>query len=318
MVMPAPIAAEPSMQSAHLGELVPPLLACAVYIVLYSRRAHALHREGRPVRRLRQACFCAGVLLMAIVQLPPLDGLADEVLVAHMVQHILIGDLASLLIVLGLTGPMLAPLLRVRAARPLRALRHPVTALVLWAIDLYAWHIPALYQLAIRHDLVHALEHACMLWFGTLLWLALIGPLPKPAWLKSWAGLGYVIAVRFVGALLANALIWTQTVFYPVYRAGDAARGLSPLSDQNAAGALMMVEQVLLTTALLTWLFLRLIGRDEQRQDLLDLAALSGVPLSEERAARAVEAEAVGRLRDHLLSAMPEAAEPDGRGHAER
>jgi putative membrane protein len=327
MVMPALIA-EPSMLSLHLGELVPPVLACAVYLVLYGRRAHTLRREERPVRRLRKACFVAGVLLMAIVQIPPLDGLADEVLVAHMIQHILIGDVAALLIVLGLTGPVLAPLLRLRATRPLRTLANPVTALALWAIDLYAWHLPLLYQLAIRHDLVHALEHACLLWFGMLLWLALIGPLPKPAWLKGWATLGYVIAVRFVGALLANALIWTQTVFYPVYRAGDAARGLNPLSDQNAAGAVMMVEQVLLTTALLTWLFLRFVDRDEQRQDLLDLAAGSGLPLSEERAARAAEAGAAPRLRDRLVSAMPEATmpeaaapeatAPDGQGHAQR
>jgi putative membrane protein len=312
------IAATPSMQSLHLGEFLPPLAACVVYLALYRRRVATLSREGRPVSRWRQSSFLAGVLLMAIVQLPPLDGLADEVLVAHMLQHILIGDFASLLIVLGLTGPVLAPLLRLRVPRPLRALAHPVPALVLWAADLYAWHLPLLYQLAIRHDLVHALEHACLLWFGTLLWLALIGPLPKPAWFKGWASLGYVIAVRFVGALLANALIWTQTVFYPVYRASDAARGLSPLSDQNAAGALMMVEQVVLTTALLAWLFLRLVNREEQRQDLLDLAASSGLPLSEERARRAAEAGMALRLRQRLLSSGQETSKPSEHGHAER
>ena len=75
---------------------------------------------------------------------------------------------------------------------------------------------------------VHALEHACMLWFGTLLWLAVIGPLPKPRWFAGWWELGYLILVRFLGAVLANALIWAQAVFYPVYRASDAAHGLNP------------------------------------------------------------------------------------------
>src|SRR5579863_497812 len=210
----------------HIGEFQPPIVAAVAYLVLYLRRARTLSREGRPVARWRVWSFVAGVLLMVIVQVGPLDTLADEVLFAHMIQHIVIGDLASLLIVLGLTGPVLAPLLRIRVTRPLRVLAHPLIALTLWAADLYAWHLPLLYQLAIRHDLVHALEHACLLWFGTLLWLALIGPLPKPRWFAGWGQVGYVALVRIAGSLLGNAMIWAQTVFYPVYRSTDAARGL--------------------------------------------------------------------------------------------
>jgi cytochrome c oxidase assembly factor CtaG len=293
--------ADPAGSSLHLGEFLPPLLACALYVSLYQRRARSLLCRGRPVVYWRQLSFIAGALLMAIVQLPPLDGLADEVLLAHMAQHIVIGDVASLLIVLGLSGPVLAPLLRIHATRPLRTLANPIIALVLWAADLYVWHLPLLYQLAIRHDLVHALEHACLLWFGTLLWLGLIGPLPKPAWFKGWAELGYVAGVRFVGAILANALIWAQTTFYPVYRASDSARGLNPVSDQNLAGAAMMVEQLLLTTILLAWLFLRFARRDEQSQALLDAVAAGGATLSRERAERAAAAGGAERLRRRLL-----------------
>ncbi|HUB73564.1 MAG TPA: cytochrome c oxidase assembly protein [Solirubrobacteraceae bacterium] len=319
MLAPTMIAAaDPSVHSLHLGEFIPPVAAGVVYLALYMRRVRTLAREGRPVVRWRRRSFLAGVLLVAIVQVPPFDGLADEVLVVHMVQHLLIGDLASLLIVLGLSGPVLAPLLRLRATRPLRTLSHPMTALVLWAVDLYAWHLPILYELAIRHDLVHACEHACLLWFGSLLWLALIGPLPKPAWFRGWASIGYVVAVRFVGAVLANALIWTEVAFYPIYRFSDAARGINPVLDQNAAGAVMMVEEVVLTTVLLAWLFLRFVNREEQRQGLLDLAAGGGVELSEERAARAADADAAPRLRERLLQAVGETSQPDGRGHAER
>ena len=106
------------------------------------------------------------------MQLPPCDTIADEVLLAHMIQHLIIGEIASLFIVFGLTGPMLAPLLHFRFTRPLRVLANPVLALASGAVNLYTWHLPLLYQLAIRHDLVHALEHACLLWFGALLWLA--------------------------------------------------------------------------------------------------------------------------------------------------
>lgn len=286
----------------HLAEFIPPLGATFLYLLLYRRRMAMLAAEGRPVAPWRVASFVCGVVMVAAVQVGPLDGLADTLLVAHMIQHIVIGDLASLLIVLGLTGPVLAPLMHTKASRAMRRLSHPLVALTLWAIDLYAWHLPLFYQLAIEHDLVHALEHACLLWFGCLLWLALVGPLPKPSWFLGWWSLGYVILVRFVGAVLANALIWAQTVFYPVYRASDAGRGLSPLSDQNLAGGVMMVEQVLLTTALLVWLLARLLRQDEDRQGLLDLAASRGVQLDEERAARAARAGATARMRERLQS----------------
>jgi putative membrane protein len=298
---------------SHPAEALPPLLALVAYLTLYTIRTRTLARERRPVAGWRRASFAFGVVLMAAVQVGPADSLADSVLVAHMVQHIVIGDIASLFIVLGLTGPVLQPLLHMRPTRPLRTLASPAIALVLWAVDLYVWHLPLFYQLAIQHDLVHALEHACMLWFGTLLWLALIGPLPKPAWFTGWGTLIYVIGVRFIGAILANVLIWAQTVFYPVYKSTDASRGLNPLSDQNLAGGVMMIEQIVLTTLLLGWLFYRFAQQDEERQELLDFAAEHGVELSDERAARAARAGRGKLLRERILAgaSIDEAAEAE-------
>jgi cytochrome c oxidase assembly factor CtaG len=299
----------------HLGEALPPLLACLAYTVAYLTRTRTLRRRCRPVALWRQASFVAGVVLVTAVQLPPLDDLADRVLVAHMVQHLVIGDLASFLVVLGLTGPVLQPLLQMRWMRWSRLLTHPVVALALWAADYYVWHLPLLYQLALRHDLVHALEHASYFWFGVLLWLALLGPLPKPRWFDNWARLGYVVAVRFLGAALANAFIWASTVFYPYYEGRDE---LNPVSDQNVAGAIMMLEQIVLTTLLLAWLFHRAATQDEQSQQLLDLADDRGVALSEERARRAASGGAVERLRVRVLS-QPSEHRSDGRdGHPEQ
>jgi putative membrane protein len=286
----------------HWSELAPPLVASVAYLTLYGRRLQTLSREGRPVERWRVASFVTGVVLLAAVQVGPLDSLADQVLVAHMAQHIVIGDFCSLLIVFGLTGPVLQPLLHIRATRPLRVLAHPLVALGLWALNLYAWHVPLFYQAAIRHDGIHALEHACMFWFGTLLWLGLIGPLPKPRWFAGWGALGYVILVRFTGAVLGNVLIWANSVFYGVYKPTDAARGLNALSDQNLAGGLMMIEEMILTTILLGWLFYRFAQQDEDRQALLDFAQEHGVELSDDRAARAAMAGTSARLRDRLLA----------------
>ena len=296
----------------HLGEFGPPVVACVLYLTLFGARARTLRREGRPVVGWRAASFVVGVLSVGLVQLPPFDSLADDVLLWHMIQHIILGDISSLLIVFGLTGPVLAPLLRIRFTRPVRVLANPAVALVLWAVDLYVWHLPLLYDLAIRHDLVHALEHMCFLWFGMLLWLGLIGPLPKPAWFGGWSRLGYVFSVRLLGGILGNVLIWTQTVVYPVYKATDAARGLNPVSDQNIAGGAMMIEQIILTIVLLGWLFLRFAAQDDERQALVDLANVHGVVLSNERAQRAAAAGAGERLRERVLSESGERTSDPG------
>jgi len=97
-----------------------------------------------------------------------------------------------------------------------------------------------------------------------------------------------------------------KTIFHPVYRASDAARGLDPLSDQNLAGALMMVEQMLLTVFVLAWLFFRFARQDDERQALLELAAERGVALSEQRATLAAEAGTADQLRQRLLARASE------------
>jgi cytochrome c oxidase assembly factor CtaG len=294
----------------HLGEFLPPVLASALYLTCFTLRARKLRRQGRPVATWRRLAFLSGVVMVAVVQLPPLDTLSDQVLLPHMIQHIVIGDIASLLIALGLTGPVLQPLLRIRVTRPLRVLASPLVALPLWGIDLFGWHLPLLYQLAIRHDLVHAAEHACLLWFGTVLWLALIGPLPKPAWFTTGSRLLYVVAIRLIGTILGSVFIWIQGIVYPVYTASDHARGLDPLSDQNIAGGVMMIEQMLLTIVLLGWLFMRFAIDDEQRQALLDVATRRGVALSNERAARAAAAGRAEHLRRQLLETQPSPEQP--------
>jgi putative membrane protein len=227
-----------------------------------------------------------------------------------MAEHLVIGDLAALLLVLGLTGPLLAPLLRIRAIDRLRSLTHPVAAGTLWALDLYLWHTPFLYQAALRHDLVHAIEHACFLFFGMNLWMPLFGPFPQPAWFGNFAKLVYIVAVRLIGTVLANILLWDSTVIYRFYH---GAHGISAADDQSAAGAVMMIEGSILTICLFCWLFLKTAREAEERQELVELAAARGVPLSERRAARAVAAGRGAELRRRVLAeaAARARAQPD-------
>ena len=270
----------------------------------YWARARTLSGAGRPVPGWRKACFAAGLVVLEIALSPPVDTLSDQLLIAHMAEHLLIGDIAALLFVLGLTGPVLAPLLRNPVIARLRVLTHPVVAVALWGVNFYVWHIPALYQGALRHDAIHALEHATFLSFGIAVWMALLGPWPKPVWFSNGARLSYIIAVRLIGAVLGNVLVFGGTAFYPYYRPGDALWHISPLADQVAAGGLMMVEESLLTLGLFCWLFLRVAGQNEQRQQLLDFAQEHGLSLDESRAQRAVAAGRGDELMERLRSGL--------------
>jgi cytochrome c oxidase assembly factor CtaG len=280
----------------------------------YHVRARTLARGHRPVPTWRQVCFASGLAVLLIAASPPVDTLSDQLLVAHMAEHLLIGDIAALLLVLGLTGPMLAPLLHNRPAAALRFFTHPVVAIVCWGVNFYVWHLPVLYQAALRDDALHALEHATFLAFGMAVWMALLGPWPKPVWFSNGARLAYIVVVRLTGTVLANVLIFGGTVFYPIYHDGDAHWHISPAADQVAAGGLMMVEESFLTIGLFCWLFLRVARQNEQRQALLDYALAHGIALDERRAQRAVAAGRSDELWQRLRRTAPEEPVRTGSG----
>ncbi len=285
------------------------LLPATIGGILYALRVHHLAGTARAVPGWRRACFFGGLLLMAAT-LSALGSLSDELFWAHMVEHLVIGDLGTLLLVLGLTGPVLAPVLRIGFFDRLRVLAHPLVAFPLWALNLYFWHVPYFHVAAVHHPGVHALQHFCFVAFGFNMWMALLGPLPKPAWFGNLARLFYIIAVRFTGAVLGNVFVFGGHVFFSVYAAGERAHGISPGADQNAAGAIMMVEGSILTLLLFGWLFARAARESEERQELLELAAARGVELSEARAARAVAAGRGAELRRRIESGSSPTGSP--------
>src|SRR3954463_3213694 len=120
--------------------------------ILYWLRARKLKARGTPVPTTRQWCWYGGLALMVATLVSPLAQLSDELFFAHMVEHLLLADLGALLLVLGLTGPILAPVLGAPGLHWLRVLAHPVVAISLWAANFYVWHLPVLYQGAVEHD----------------------------------------------------------------------------------------------------------------------------------------------------------------------
>lgn len=281
-----------------------PSISLIVIAIAYAVRVVRLSGERRPVPLRRQCSFLAGLAVLAVAYVSPLDGLSDELLTFHMVQHLLIMDVAALLFVLGLTGPIMQPLLAIRGLRWVRHLANPIVALAVWTVLLYAWHIPALYEAAtFDSELIHALQHSAFFLAGFAFWMSLLGPLPKPSWFGGAANAGFVAAVRLIGAVLANVLMWSGSVIYARYEPVEAGYDISGLTDQGLAGVVMMAESTVITLAVLTWLILRWARRDTERQELLDLAVAHGVELDPDRAERAVNAGQGQRLRERIEAA---------------
>jgi cytochrome c oxidase assembly factor CtaG len=279
-------------------ELIPIALAAA----LYWHRAAVLGRERRPVRAWRQWCFGAGLATVAVALFSPIGHISDELVIAHMGEHLLIGDVATLLLVLGLTRSLLQPVLALPYVGRLEVLAHPLVALPVWALNLYLWHVPGIYQDAYGTAPVHALEHATFLFFGCLMWMPVFGPLPKPEWFGAGWKVAYVVAVRFVGAVLGNILMWSGSILYPVYAAGERYWHVSPHADQSTAGALMMVEGTFVALGVLAWVFFEVAREGDEKQRLLDLAHERGIELDERRARRAVAAGHGALLEERITA----------------
>jgi cytochrome c oxidase assembly factor CtaG len=160
--------------------------------------------------------------------------------------------------------------LALRAVDRLRVLTHPLVALPLWAVNLYVWHLPVLYQAALRHDSIHALEHMLFFTCGGLMWAPVVETLPAPAWFGTGMKLGYIAVVRLIETVLGNVYVWTSSVFYPWYVHAHPRWGISAVHDQNLAGVVMMAEGSIVTLGALVWLFLRLAAEGELRQQLLE------------------------------------------------
>jgi putative membrane protein len=274
---------------------VDPLQLALVGVVglAYATRVRTLAIRGRRVAAPRVVAFCTGLVVLILALCSPVDSLGENRLFSvHMVQHLAIGDLAAVCLVLGVTGPVLRPLLAVGAVRNLRLLLHPLVALPLWCANLYLWHLPVAYEAALHHDVVHALEHACFLGAGIALWAALLEPLPGPVWFTAGWKLGYLGAAQTAQILLASVFLWSGHVFYETYAAAAPLAGVSPLTDQALGGAVMLGEATVVMAVAFSWAFFAFFREGERRQQLVEQGASGRVAT---RAARYGRGPAVSR-----------------------
>lgn len=264
----------------HIHWLADPgvLAPIALLVWVYARRFRAARREegGRGAGPLQAVAFTAGVLALLAAVASPLDGLGEDYLFsAHMAQHVLLGDIAPVLLLLSLSRVIMRPATRrlMVVERKIGPFASPWTGLVLWLGLMYLWHVPALYDAALQHPVVHLMEHASFFTAGICVWWPLIQPVPMRRPLRGLQTITYIGCAKFGLAALGLYLTWSSSVLYPYYEGVPRIWGLSPIEDQNAGGAIMMVEQSLTFVIALVVLFSRMLGQseiEERRKERLE------------------------------------------------
>jgi len=254
------------------------LIAIAALSYIYVRRFIQARAEagGRGAGPFPAACFAAALLVLLAATVSPIDALGEDYLFSmHMVQHILIGDIAPLLVLLSLSRVIMRPLTRrlMSVERALGPLAHPATGIVVWLALIYVWHVPAMYDAALRHVAIHALEHACFFAAGVALWWPLIQPVPMRHRLTGLGTFGYLGVAKLSIGALGIFLTWSHGVAYDYYEQVPRVWGLSAIDDQNLGGAIMMVEQSLVLVIAFCVLFVRMLlqsEEDERRRERLE------------------------------------------------
>ena len=217
--------------------------------VLYLRAVHVLGGRGYDVPFWQQVAWHGGIALTATGLLSPIDGLAEDLLSAHMAQHLLIADLAAPLLLVGMRSPVYAFFLprpalvaaarRRRLRKVFRTLRRPLVAIPVYVALLYGWHMAFLFEGAMESDALHVLQHWSFVFGSLLVWWAPLDPKRRRLHGELWK-VGHLLGARLAGMFLGMAFVMMRSPAYDAY--GDRARehGLSPLSDQQLAGGMML------------------------------------------------------------------------------
>jgi putative membrane protein len=264
------------------------ILALGLAAWLYARAYRRARARSTAVGAGHWVPYCAGLGVLAVALLSPLDPIGDRYLLsAHMAQHVLLSDVAPALLVLGLRRPLLplglsrealravAPGSSSRSARLLARLTSPWLAIPLWAVATWVWAIPAIFDFAAQHPTVHAFEHATLFYTGLALWWLIIDPLPRARLRPGGQRLALLGFSRLASAAVCLPLTWLTSTEYPLYAGAPRAFGLSAINDQHLAGAGMCFVEFLVFGIAFAAVFISVLGRSEAGASVADRAATS-------------------------------------------
>ncbi|MGH8572971.1 MAG: cytochrome c oxidase assembly protein [Gammaproteobacteria bacterium] len=244
--------------------------------MLYLQALARLRRRGVHVRRLQQLAWWTGLALTGAALLSPVDLLSEDLLSAHMAQHLLMAELGAPLLLLGIRAPVLFFMLPQPALKSLARQRwlrrifsflsRPLVAVPLYAVVLYAWHFAFLFEGAMRSDLVHALQHQSFVAISLLVWWSALEPNRRRPRGELWK-VGHIFAARMGGMMLGMAFLVMRSPAYAGFYAGRAREyGLTPLTDQQIAGGMMLTLDVIIVLVALCFFFWRASEDDLERE----------------------------------------------------
>ena len=257
------------------------LVLVATTEALYLRALGILRARRVAVPRGQIWLWHTGMALWAVGFFSPLHGPSEDLLSAHMAQHLLIADLAAPLLLAGARNPVLGfllprPALVTLARSPLRRwfdlLKRPTVAVPVYVLLLYGWHFAVLFEAAVRYPLVHGLQHMSFVAIGVLVWWSALEPKRRRLRGALWK-VPYIIGARMAGMLLGMSFVLIRVPIYTgVYGFGDRGHGFSALGDQQTAGAMMVSLDLLIMVFALCFFFYRAAqdaDREERREALL-------------------------------------------------
>ncbi len=214
------------------------LYAYSFYDLYQHGALSSLWRRGL-IRGYHVLLFVAGLVTLAIALLSPFDGQADVRFSAHMVQHILLAMVGPPLLLLGTPSPIArAALIRPRLRAFVDRLTDPLIGFTAFFLSLYVWHIPAVYEIALDKEFVHALQHASFFYAGLLFWWRIIDP--THGWFSFWdwppAKWVYLLVAAPASYVLGPCLWGSDRILYPHYA------GIGALADQRLGGSLIWIQ----------------------------------------------------------------------------
>jgi putative membrane protein len=257
------------------------LIALAGYAVIYGLRWRTSRREGgaRAAGGWRALAWAGGLACLFVALVSPLDVLGEQMASFHMVQHLLIADLAPILFTLALTKHILRPLTRrihwlERKAGPFG---HPAFGVVAYVGAMWLWHVPLFYDAALNHSGVHVLEHLTFTAAGLLYWWHLLSPIRSRLRLGGMGPVLYMASTKLAVGLLGIVLAFAPNAIYKAYP--DVSHlGLSRLDDLHVAGLIMALEQSIVMGIALVYLFVRMLSeadREDERAERYEAASPS-------------------------------------------
>jgi cytochrome c oxidase assembly factor CtaG len=248
------------------GVVIALVLYTAIYV--WRWRESRTPSEPHPPSGWRLFSFLAGIAVLVAALCSPIDILGEQIFAMHMVQHVLLLDVAPILIILGFTKVLLRPATRRIHAIEKRAgfLAAPLFAVFFYTAAMWLWHVPALYDAAAEHSGIHVVEHLTFSVAGFLYWWHLLSPVATRLRREGMTPINYMLSTKVTVGFLGILLTFAPTAIFSYYENQPRYWGLSPESDQALAGAIMAIEQAVVMGIAIAFLFVRMLNESEKAE----------------------------------------------------